>query len=104
MDANSLNHKTAKNNYQELSPTLYWSYSKELVGAINYYKKYVNGIIFLSTFPCGPDSLVNELIMRKLKNIPTTNIIIDELNAETGLETRIESFIDIIKESRISYE
>ena len=104
MDANSLNHKTAKNNYQELSSTLYWSYSKELVGAINYYKKYVNGIIFLSTFPCGPDSLVNELIMRKLKNIHTTNIIIDELNAETGLETRIESFIDIIKESRISYE
>ena len=42
--------------------------------------------------------------MRKLKNIHTTNIIIDELNAETGLETRIESFIDIIKESRISYE
>ena len=99
--ADYLNHKIAKKYSKSLSPTLYWSYSKELIGAINYYKELIDGIIFLSTFPCGPDSLVNELMIRKINSIPTTNILIDELNADTGLETRIESFIDIIKERRI---
>ena len=30
-------------------------------------KPYIKGIIFLTTFPCGPDSLVNELMLRKIK-------------------------------------
>lgn len=88
--------KAIKYSYQ-LTNTLYWTYSKELVGAVNYYKDKVDGIIFITSFPCGPDSLVNELLIRKLKNIPITNILIDESTAEAGLITRLESFIDIIK-------
>lgn len=88
--------KAIKYSYQ-LTNTLYWTYSKELVGAVNYYKDKVDGIIFVTSFPCGPDSLVNELLIRKLKNIPITNILIDESTAEAGLITRLESFIDIIK-------
>ena len=82
---------------KELSPTLYWIYSKELIGAINYYKNVIDGIIFLSTFPCGVDSLVNELMLRKIKDIPKINIIVDEATMELGIITRLESFIDIIK-------
>lgn len=96
--SDNLDKKIAKKNAQKISPTLYWTYSKELIGSIEYYKPYINGIIFLTTFPCGPDSLVNELMLRKIKDLPTINIIIDELTGETGLETRLESFIDIIKE------
>ena len=98
--ADRLEHKIAKMYAKKLSPTLYWTYSKELIGAISYYKYAVDGIIFLTTFPCGPDSLVNELMIRKITDIPTTNILIDELTASTGLETRLESFVDIIKERR----
>jgi predicted nucleotide-binding protein (sugar kinase/HSP70/actin superfamily) len=54
----------------------------------------------MSTFPCGPDSLVTELCLRKIKGIPMTNIILDELQGEAGLHTRIESFIDIIREKK----
>ena len=99
--ADVLNNKIAKQFAKKLSPTLYWTYSKELIGAIPYYQHSVDGIIFLTTFPCGPDSLVNELMIRKIKHIPTINILIDELTALTGIETRLESFIDIIKERRI---
>ena len=102
--ADRLDHKTAKIYAKELSPTLYWTYSKELIGAINYYQYSIDGIIFLTTFPCGPDSLVNELMIRKINNLPTTNILIDELTTSTGLETRLESFIDIIKERRNQHE
>lgn len=98
--ADKLNRKTAKLYAARLSPTLYWTYSKELVGAIGYYQYAVDGIFFLTSFPCGPDSLANELMIRKITNIPTLNILMDELSSNAGLETRIESFVDIIKERR----
>lgn len=96
--ADRLDRKIAVANSYELSQGLYWSYSRELIGALNYYKKVVDGVIFITAFPCGPDSLVNELLIRKVKNIPMANIIIDESTAEAGLHTRLESFVDIIKQ------
>ena len=80
-----------------LAPNLYWKYSKESIGAISYCKENIDGIIFISTFPCGVDSLVNELVMRKI-DLPYLNLIIDDLDAEAGIETRIESFVDIIEQ------
>lgn len=82
---------------KKLSKNLYFKFNKENIGSIELVKDKIDGIIFLSTFPCGPDSLVNELVLRKIK-IPSINIIIDDLDSLTGIETRIESFIDIIKE------
>ncbi len=83
-----------------ISTSIYWTYNKDLMGAITHYKKYVDGIILLSTFPCGPDSLTNEMIIKKVKDIPLISIIIDELNNDSGLITRLESFIDIIQMKR----
>lgn len=87
-----------KTNYEasSISNSIYWTYNKELMGAINHYKNYVDGIILITTFPCGPDSLSNEMITKKVKDIPIISIIIDELNNSSGLITRLESFIDII--------
>lgn len=89
-----------------ISKKNYWTYNKELLGAITHYKKKVNGIILLTTFPCGPDSLTNEMCLRKLHNIPILHLILDELKAEAGIITRLESFLDIIleKEKRSQYE
>jgi len=95
--ADLLDKKTSIHYAKKLSPTLYWKYSQELIGGIEFYKNKVDGIIFLSTFPCGPDSLVNELMIRKTDGIPITNILIDDSTAEAGIQTRLESFIDIIK-------
>ena len=98
--ADRLNPKISRMYASSLSPTLYWTYSKELIGAIPYYQYSVDGVIFLTAFPCGPDSLVNELLLRKINYIPMTNILIDELTASAGLETRLESFVDIMTERR----
>jgi predicted nucleotide-binding protein (sugar kinase/HSP70/actin superfamily) len=91
-----------KNNdlYKNISSRLYWTYNQELLNSICEYKDYVDGIILLSTFPCGPDSLVNDMCLRKL-NIPTINILFDEQASKEGLQTRLESFIDIIKKEDI---
>ena len=85
-----------KDTYREFSNTLYWAYNKELVNGIIQYQDDVDGIILLTTFPCGPDSLVNEIVLGKV-NKPTIQLIIDELNSGTGLETRLESFVDILE-------
>ena len=80
-----------------LSRSMYWRFSKELIGAVEHYKDHIDGIVFLTTFPCGPDSLSTELLIRKIKDIPITNLVVDVNFGEAGLQTRIESFIDIIE-------
>lgn len=81
---------------KNLSKDLYWTYSKVLIGGILYYRQKMDGLVFLSTFPCGLDSITNELVMRKLPNIPKINIIFDEQTGSAGLQTRLESFADIL--------
>ena len=81
--------------YTKYSKELYWKYSRENISSITKCIDKIDGIIFLSSFPCGPDSLVNELVMRKL-NKPYINIIIDDVESSGGIETRIESFVDIV--------
>lgn len=91
-----------KPNYESsmISNSIYWTYNKELMASISHYKKYVDGIILITTFPCGPDSLTNEMITKKVKDVPMISLIIDELNNSSGLITRLESFIDIINMKR----
>lgn len=74
---------------------LYWKFSKEIVGSILLCEDKIDGVVFLSTFPCGLDSLVNELIIRKLDK-KCLNIVIDDLDSFAGVETRLESFVDIV--------
>lgn len=93
--ADIFDKKEIKDKYKVISEQVYWTYSKELLSSIVHYYDQVDGIILLSVFPCGPDSLTNEMCIRKIKK-PITTLIIDELTSETGLQTRIESFIDII--------
>lgn len=95
-----LDKKISISYAEDMSNTLYFLYAKENIGSAFYYKDVVDGIIFLSSFPCGVDSLVNELAIRKLDNVPCLNIILDESTSVSGLYTRLESFIDIIKARR----
>ena len=84
---------------KKISKDLYFKYNKENIGAIEMVKRQIDGVLFFTVFPCGPDSIANELAMRKIK-LPYLNLIVDDLDSLTGFETRIESFIDIIKERK----
>lgn len=89
-----------KDLYKNISKRLYWSYNQELLNSIELYKNHADGIILMTTFPCGPDSLVNDMCLRIIKK-PIINIIVDELSTKESMQTRIESFIDIIKGEKI---
>lgn len=81
----------------ELSPTCKWEPNREILGSIAMHRDKVDGIILMSAFPCGPDSMVNELLTRKLKGIPILNLVLDGQSGAAGIETRLESFVDIIR-------
>lgn len=93
-----LKRKNEKNSksYLKISHSVYWKSSKNLLNGICENLDKIDGIIYLSVFPCATDSLVNELAIRKIKEVPSINIIIDEQDSDVGIDTRIESFIDIL--------
>lgn len=95
--SNKIDHTIIDQECAKLSTDIHWTHSKEVIASVNYYKDQVDGIILISSFPCGPDSLANEQIARKVKNIPLITLIFEDLNSETGIITRLESFIDILK-------
>jgi len=84
----------------------YWRHEEEIMAAIRYYltkgRGEIDGVIFLISFACGPDSLISELIMRDMKKVGLhfLNVIMDEYTGEAGLLTRIESFTEMIKRKK----
>jgi len=95
--------KTAVQAAKPIAPGLFWVMNKEAVGAIRMLESQVDGVILLTAYPCGSDALVNELVIRRIKDIPMIQIIIDEHHAEAGLQTRLESFIDMLNERKHLY-
>lgn len=64
--------------------------------------KKVEGIIHLMPLTCGPEVVVEEFIngICRENNIPLLRIPVDENNSEANLETRLETFIELIKMRR----
>ncbi|NVM19891.1 MAG: hypothetical protein HWN80_19480 [Candidatus Lokiarchaeota archaeon] len=62
----------------------------------------IDGVIFLISFACGPDSLISELIMRDMKvvGLPFLEITMDEHSGESGLLTRVESFVEVVRRKK----
>ncbi len=81
---------------KKISKDLYFKSSKDNLGSIVLCNDRIDGIIFISSFPCALDSLANEIAFRKLKK-PYLNLVIDSNTSFAGLETRLESFIDVLK-------
>ena len=100
VDSEGVDHALAARLAKQLSPSLYWTNNRQLLGAVEHWRERVDGIVFLVTFPCGPDSLVTELAVRRIKGVPIVTLIIDEHSGETGLRTRLESFVDILRMRR----
>lgn len=95
INSNYFDRVSANMLSKNFSYSLYWKYNKEIIGSISMAHDYIDGVLFLSSFPCGPDSIVNELVSRKL-DLPHINLVVDELDSMAGMETRLESFVDIL--------
>jgi predicted nucleotide-binding protein (sugar kinase/HSP70/actin superfamily) len=91
---------TIGDNYHQ-----YWQSEDEILKTARYVHQSdsIDGVIFLISFACGPDSLIEEIVMRDVKDrkIPYLALILDEHSGESGMMTRIESFVDMIR--RVKY-
>jgi predicted nucleotide-binding protein (sugar kinase/HSP70/actin superfamily) len=54
------------------------------------------GVIQMSCFNCGCDSMMTEIFRETLakKRIPYMALVLDEHAASAGLDTRLEAFVD----------
>ena len=84
-------------NCNKISTKIHFTMNKEHIAAFNYFKDKVDGTIILTAFPCGPDSLSNEMIIRKRKKHPTLLLTFEDLTNNTAVITRLESFLDMLK-------
>ena len=72
--ADRCDHVACRVCAKSISGDLYWTLNKEIIGAIQLTKQKVDGALLITAFPCGTDSLVNELscaecgIFRSLKS------------------------------------
>lgn len=95
--SDAIDLKQAQKDYVHICKDVPWIMNRELLGAIDKYYDQIDGLILLTAFPCGPDSLVNEMIIHRLKDRPILNLLLDSQDGTAGVETRLESFIDIIR-------
>lgn len=96
----NVSREDAINSIHTLDEIQYWANELDLTGAAAYYmlNKKIDGIIALSAFGCGPDSLMVDEIdyHAKIKGIPMIHLTIDEHTGEAGFITRIEAFVDML--------
>lgn len=77
----------------------FWTFKRNLYGASAafYEQKKVHGIIYLSSFACGIDSIVVDLIRFHIGEFPMLVIKLDEHTGEAGVDTRLEAFTDMLE-------
>ena len=98
IQSNNLDIKTAQLFSEYFSNNISLKYTKEMIGALYYYKYQINGVILISTYQCKIDSVINNLIITNNKEIPILNITIDENITYLNIERKLEKFISFIKE------
>ncbi len=94
--------KLREQELKRLPKDIYWSYEQEVAGAILACARHrlVDGIIFMISFPCGPDSIIRVLCEqenRAMGGVPMLTLIMDEHTGEGGFLTRIEAFVDMLR-------
>lgn len=77
----------------------FWTFQRRLYGAAAafYEQRKVNGIIYLSSFACGIDSVIIDLIRYHVGDFPMLVLKLDEHSGEAGVDTRLEAFIDMLE-------
>ncbi|MHB1394980.1 MAG: acyl-CoA dehydratase activase-related protein [Clostridia bacterium] len=85
----------------ELSKRMFWSSGKSLIGSALYImdNNSIDGMLALTAFGCGVDSLAIEFIDRYARRYyrkPYMVLNIDEHTGDAGFNTRIEAFFDLL--------
>lgn len=75
----------------------------ETIGyAAHYCQSGYDGIIQLLPFGCMPEIVAESILpsIQKDYNVPIMTLVLDELTGETGYQTRLEAFVDMIQRKK----
>ena len=103
-----LSEKEIDREVSGLSKEIYWSSGREIVGSLfHFLSGGVDGAVFLTSFKCGIDALLQEFIKRRLKvrggsSAPLLILSFDEHTGREGLVTRLEAFRDVMEQRKES--
>ena len=81
----------------------YWVFFKNNYGAGKYLADHgqIDGIVYISSFSCGIDSISVEILKNNVDHFPFLVIKVDEHTGEAGIDTRIEAFADMLERRRL---
>jgi predicted nucleotide-binding protein (sugar kinase/HSP70/actin superfamily) len=93
LDRDAIEEKAA-----QIPKRVFWTLGRKALGSALFMEgqKEIDGIIYMACFGCGPDSMIGEIIERKIKAKPFMMITIDEHTGEAGMVTRLEAFCDML--------
>lgn len=96
-----LEKKVIEEKCDILGKRMFWSSSKDLIGSALYMmdNSKIDGILILTSFGCGIDSLSIDLIERlgrKTYRKPFMVITLDEHTGDANFNTRLEAFLDLV--------
>lgn len=60
-------------------------------------RKEIDGIVYVSSFCCGTDSITIEMIRNRIGSFPMLVLKLDEQTGEAGYNTRLEAFGEVLK-------
>jgi predicted CoA-substrate-specific enzyme activase len=80
---------------------MYWGYGHKIIRTAKLIRNKANLFgIYVTSFGCGPDSFITHFFKRAMSGKPFLQLEIDEHSADAGIVTRLEAFLDSIKNSR----
>jgi len=86
---------------EEIHDTMYWSTGQSILKGATFVERHPQLFgCYVSNFSCGPDSFLVGYFRHIMGKKPFLILELDSHVADAGLETRIEAFMDIIKNYR----
>jgi predicted nucleotide-binding protein (sugar kinase/HSP70/actin superfamily) len=81
----------------EIKP-MYWRFGQKILGVAELIRKdpRLYGI-YITNFGCGPDSFIQHFFKDRMRGKPYLEIEIDEHSSDVGAITRLEAFLDSLK-------
>lgn len=101
IDCHHVSDSDIEKGMKQIKPVT-WYFEDRVLGAAVAFRDVdaVSGIVYLVSFGCGAGSITNEIIELEIlqhSSMPFLRIILDEYSGETGLMTRLESFVDMVQ-------
>ncbi|HLR22035.1 MAG TPA: acyl-CoA dehydratase activase-related protein [Tissierellaceae bacterium] len=99
--SDDINNSDIREYSNKIPKRMFWTHGRKTTGSA--FKLMdegkIDGIIYLSSFGCGLDSILSYIVSHKATehNIPIMELTLDEQTGEAGFDTRIEAFLDMMK-------